>query len=150
MDSVLRMIKPGWLSLPEMSLFLGGLCWVMSLTQVAFHTTHGQVMGYWVLVTGWMGFALFQFAWYANLLVLLGVLLMNKRPNTAMGLVVAGVLLAGQSFWFDDIPGQEVSMHVLRLGAGFWLWYTSIVLMTLGVIFGSGGYDREEGSETSS
>lgn len=137
MDAVLRMIRPVWLSLPEMSLFLGGLFWVMSLTQVVFHTTHGQVMGYWVLVTGWMGFALFQFAWYSNLLALLGVLLMYRRPNTAMGLAVAGVLLAGQAFWFDDIPGQETSMHVLRLGAGFWLWYTSIVLVTLGVIFGS-------------
>lgn len=144
MDAVFRMMKPGWLSLPEMSLFLGGLCWVMSLTQVAFHTTHGQIMGYWVLATGWMGFALFQFAWYSNLLVLLAVLLMYRRPNVAMGLAVAGVLLAGQAFWFEDIPGQETSMHILRLGAGFWLWYSSIVLLVLGVIFGSGEYDQTQ------
>lgn len=137
MDAVFRVIRPSFLSVPDMSLFLGGLLWVMSLTQVVFHTTHGAVMGYWVLATGWMGFVLFQFAWYANLLQLLGVLLMYRRPNWAMLLVVSAVLLAGQAFWFEDIPGQEVNMHIVRLGAGFWLWFGSMVLMTLGVIFGS-------------
>lgn len=138
MDAVLlRIMKPGWLSLPEVGLFLGGLLWVLSLTQVAFHTTHGVVMGYWVLTTGWMGFALFQFGWYANLLELLAVLLMYRYPNRAMVLAVMGVLLAGQSFWFDDIPGGETAMHVVRLGAGFWLWYASMVLVTLGVVFGA-------------
>ncbi|MDD5394624.1 MAG: hypothetical protein PHE17_16540 [Thiothrix sp.] len=138
MDAVLRAIKPNYLSMPDVCLFLGGLLWVMSLTQVVFYTTHGSVMGYWVLVTGWMGFALFQFAWYANLLQLLGVLLMYRRPNWAMLLVVVAVLLAGQSFWFEDIPGQRDNMHVVQLGAGFWLWYGSMVLITLGVVFGSG------------
>jgi hypothetical protein len=137
MDAVLRVIKPSHLSVPDASLFLGGFLWVLSLTQVVFYTSHGVVMGFWVLATGWMGFVLFQFAWYANLLMLLGVLLMQRYPNRAQALVVAAVLLAGQAFWFEDIPGQAANMHVLSLGAGFWLWYGSMVLMTMGVIFGS-------------
>ncbi len=54
-----------------------------------------------------------------------------------MLLAVLGVLLAGQAFWFEDIPGHEVNMRIVDLGAGFWLWYASMVLITLGVIFGS-------------
>lgn len=138
MDTLLRFIKPLWYSLPGISLFLGGLLWVISLTLVVFHTNQGPVMGYWVLITGWLGFALFQFAWYANLLELLGVLLMQRHPNRAMLLAVIGVFVAGQAFWFDEIPGQRSNMQIVGLGAGFWLWYVSMVLITLGVVFGSG------------
>jgi hypothetical protein len=48
-----------------------------------------------------------------------------------------GVVLAGQAFWFTDIPGDTTNMRVIGLGAGFWFWYASIVLITLGIIFGS-------------
>ncbi|OQX13479.1 MAG: hypothetical protein BWK73_11895 [Thiothrix lacustris] len=136
MNTVSRIIRFDLLSLPGLSLFLGGLLWVMSFTQVTFYTNHGVVMGYWVAATGWLGFGLFQFAWYANLLELLGVLLMSRYPNRAMVVVVVGVLLAGQAFWFTEIPGQDTTMRIVDLGAGFWMWYASIVLVTLGVIFG--------------
>ncbi|QQZ29504.1 hypothetical protein HMY34_12370 [Thiothrix subterranea] len=136
MNTVSRIIRFDLLSLPGLSLFLGGLLWVMSFTQVTFYTNHGVVMGYWVAATGWLGFGLFQFAWYANLLELLGVLLMSRYPNRAMVVVVLGVLLAGQAFWFTEIPGQKANMQIVDLGMGFWMWYASIVLVTLGVIFG--------------
>ena len=136
-DAVWRAINPGRIAGSDVCLFFGGLLWVSALGQVVFYTTHGTVMGYWVCITGWMGFVLFQFAWYANLLQLLAVMLMYRYPNRAMLLAVLAVLLAGQSFWFDDIPGQEVNMHILRLGLGCWFWYVSMVMMTLGVIFGA-------------
>ena len=142
-----QIIKLDWLSLPGMSLFFGGLLWVVSLTQVAFYTDQGVVMGYWVGATGWLGFAMFQFAWYANLLALLGVLLMSRYPNRAMLIVVVGILVAGQAFWFDEIPGHTANMHITGLGAGFWLWYASIVLITLGVIFGSAETESEPKAE---
>ncbi len=131
------MQKPTWLSFPELGLFFGGLLWVCALTQPVFYTTDGTVMGYWVFATGWMGFTLFQFAWYANILALLGVLLMYKHPNRAMLCVVVGVLLAGQAFWFDAIPTETRSTQIVSLGLGFWLWFSSMVLITLSVIFGS-------------
>ncbi|WGZ93848.1 MAG: hypothetical protein QJT81_18990 [Candidatus Thiothrix putei] len=117
----------------------------MSFTQVVFYTDQGAVMGYWVAATGWLGFGLFQFAWYANLLELLGVLIMPRYPNRAMLVVVVGALLAGQAFWFTEIPGGDVDMRVSSLGTGFWMWYASMVLITLGVIFGAA-----EEEETSS
>ncbi len=136
-EAIWRLLRPIRIAGSDACLFFGGLSWVLALSQVVFHTTHGVVMGYWVFATGWMGFVLFQFAWYANLLQLLSVLLMHQHPNRAMALAVLAVLIAGQAFWFDDIPGQAADMHILRLGAGFWLWYVSMVLITLGVIFGA-------------
>lgn len=137
MDAVFRALLPKRVSIPYILLLVGGALWVMSLTQVVFYTSHGVLMGYWVMVTGWMGFVLLQFAWYANLLVLLGLLLLPRYPNRAMTLVVIAVLVAGQAFWFDTIPGQQANMQIIALGTGFWCWYTAIVLLTLGVIFGS-------------
>ena len=78
----------------------------------------------------------FQFAWYANLLELLGILLISRHPNWAMGLAVAGILLAGQAFWFEEIPRDTGTIHVVRLGLGFWLWYVGLLLITFSVIFG--------------
>ncbi|SDZ74499.1 hypothetical protein SAMN05660964_00099 [Thiothrix caldifontis] len=134
---MLHRLKFDELSVSGIMLFFGGLLWVMSFTQVAFYTDQGAVMGYWVAATGWLGFGLFQFAWYANLLELLGVLIMPRYPNRAMLVVVVGALLAGQAFWFTEIPGGDVDMRVIRLGTGFWMWYASMVLITLGVIFGA-------------
>lgn len=123
---------------------------MISLTQVVFYTTEGAVMGVWVFATGWMGFAMLQFAWYANLLELLGVLMMYRRPNRAIALAVAGVLLAGQAFWFEHIPGEYADVPVVALGSGFWCWYVSIVLITLGVIFDSGEREVYVDEETDS
>jgi hypothetical protein len=124
------------LPLPQFSLFLGCLVWIIALFLPVFYTTEGVVMGYWVLATGWMGFMVFQFAWYANLLELLGVILISRHPNWAMVLAVTGILLAGQAFWFEEIPRDAGAMQVVHLGLGFWLWYLGLLLITFGVIFG--------------
>lgn len=137
MDSVLRS-KAAWFSWPAFSLFLGGLLWVMALAQPVFYTNENTIMGFWVLAMGWAGFIVLQFAWYANLLALLAVLLMYRYPNRAMWIAVAAVLLAGQAFWFEYIPNEQLNLRVMGLGLGFWLWYASMVFVTLGVIFGAG------------
>lgn len=124
------------------SLFGGGLLWALSLTQVAFYTPQQAVIGYWVLLTGWLGFAVFQFAWYANLLLLLAVLWMRPYPQRATWLAVLGVVVAGQAFWFETIPGEMADMPVQSQGLGFWFWYFGVVLMTLGVIFGTDGTEE--------
>ncbi|MFN3786109.1 MAG: hypothetical protein ACK4RS_04650, partial [Thiothrix sp.] len=124
--------------LPGISLLCGGALWVLSLGQVVFYTTHVPLFGYWVFVTGWMGLAVFQFAWFDNLLVLLAVLVMHTRPQRAVFYAVLAVLLAGQAFWFDAVPGEIVDSPIIGVGSGFWLWYASVILMALGVILGTG------------
>jgi hypothetical protein len=125
---VLHRLKFDELSVSGIMLFFGGLLWVMSFTQVAFYTDQGAVMGYWVAATGWLGFGLFQFAWYANLLELLGVLIMPRYPNRAMLVVVVGALLAGQAFWFTEDSGGGVwicgsSGWGQDSGCGMPVWY---------------------------
>ena len=144
MNALVRSFRLDKIIWPQILLFAGGILWASSLLQVVFQTTHGPIMGYWVLLTGWMGFALFQFAWYANLLALLGLLLMKKHPNRAMLLVVISALLSGQAFWFTTIPGEQVNMLVVGFGTGFWCWYVSMILITMGVIFGSGEDEEDE------
>ena len=118
-------------------LFLGGLCWVSSLWFPVFYTDTNTLMGYWVLVSGWLGIITFQFSWFANLLIFLAVLWMYKYPIRATLVAAAAVLVATQSFWFMVMPGKEENINIIGQGLGFWLWYGSLIIMCVGVIFGS-------------
>lgn len=125
-------------------LFLGGLCWVSSLWFPALYTDTSTLMGYWVLVAGWLGIVAFQFGWFANLLIFLSVLWMYKYPIRATLIAAAAVLVATQSFWFTVMPGKYENVNVIGQGTGFWLWYGSLILMCIGVIFGSdSAHDKE-------
>lgn len=147
MDVVLRYLPLGlfqrfWrlaqrLPLTAMALFLGGLLWVGSLWLPAFHTSQGDVLGYWLFITGWMGFAVFQFGWYANLIMLLGVLLMNHLPKRASLMALAGIVMATQAFWLHALPSDSVKMEITGLAPGFWLWYLSMLLLGIGIMLGA-------------
>lgn len=134
--------------LSALALFVGGLAWIASFWFPAFYTSQGPVEGYWVFATGWMGFAIFQFAWYANLFILLGIVLMYSSP--IWGSVLAGfaVLVATQAFWFSSIPAGEIDMPILQLGQGFWCWYGSVVLLGVGVFLGSEQVEAEKNQTT--
>lgn len=119
------------------ALFLGGLLWVAAFWLPVFETPERTIVGYWVFITGWMGFAMFQFAWYANLLMLMAVIMMYTAPLRATILAAAGLLVATQAFWFDVLPGTTSSTKITGQGLGFWCWYGSIFLLGLGVVFGS-------------
>lgn len=145
MDVVMSERRPFRLSITAFALFLGGLAWIAAFWFPAFLTSTGTaVAGYWVFATGWMGFSVFQFAWYANLLILLAVILMYTSPLWATVLAGAAVLVATQSFWFEAIPGGEVDMPIAQLGLGFWCWYSSMILMAVGVFFGSEETESEQ------
>lgn len=118
-------------------LFLGGLCWVSSLWFPAFYTDTNALMGYWVLISGWLGIITFQFGWFANLLIFLAVLWMYKYPIRATLVAAAAVLIATQSFWFMVMPGKDENINIIGQGLGFWLWYGSLIIMCIGIIFGS-------------
>ena len=119
------------------ALFLGGLLWVMSFWLPVFITAEGPIFGYWVFLTGWLGFVLFQFAWYANLLMLVAVIMMYSAPIRATLLAASGLLLATQAIWFELLPATVSAEKIIAQGVGFWCWYASMFLLGLGVIFGS-------------
>ncbi|MFZ1388538.1 MAG: hypothetical protein WBP46_05585 [Thiolinea sp.] len=134
--------------LSALALFIGGLAWIASFWFPAFYTSQGPVEGYWVFATGWMGFAIFQFAWYANLFILLGIILMYSSPLWGSTLAGFAMLIATQGFWFTSIPTGEVDMPILQLGQGFWCWYGSILLLGVGVFLGSEHTEAEKNQTT--
>lgn len=119
------------------ALFLGGLLWVAAFWLPVFETQERIITGYWVFATGWMGLVVFQFAWYANLFMLMAVIMMYTAPVRATLLAAAGLLVATQAFWLDVLPGTTSSTEIIDQGLGFWFWYSSIFLLGLGVVFGS-------------
>ena len=119
------------------ALFLGGLLWVAAFWLPVFETSERTITGYWIFATGWMGVVVFQFAWYANLLMLMAVIMMYTAPVRATILAAAGLLVATQAFWFNVLPGTTSGVEIIEQGLGFWFWYGSIFLLGLGVVFGS-------------
>lgn len=98
----------------------------------------GSLYGYEILPMGVLGVLLGVFAWFANLLTLLAVVLsaFGKRL-AAMILSVGSVALGLQSFALDAVPFSEASMKpdnlniVDRLGPGFYLWMASLVVFAV-------------------
>lgn len=134
--------------LSALALFAGGLAWIAAFWFPAFYTSQGAVEGYWVFATGWMGFAIFQFAWYANLFMLLGIGLMHSSPLWGASFAGIGVLVATQAFWFNAIPTGEVDMPILQIGQGVWFWYGSMMLLGIGVFLGSEQLEAEKNQST--
>lgn len=134
--------------LSALALFAGGLAWIAAFWFPAFYTSQGAVEGYWVFATGWMGFAIFQFAWYANLFMLLGIALMHSSPLWGATFAGVGVLVATQAFWFSSLPTGEVDLPILQIGQGFWFWYGSILLLGVGVFLGSEQLEAEKDQST--
>nr|CAA6807390.1 MAG: Unknown protein [uncultured Thiotrichaceae bacterium] len=123
------------ISVASVTLFLGGLLWIAAFWFPVFETADREIAGYWVFVSGWMGFVVFQFAWYANLLLLIAVILMYSAPVRATIFAALGLLLATQAFWFDVLPETTQSVAITAKGLGFWFWYAGIFLMSVGVFF---------------
>lgn len=113
--------------LKTISLVLIALAFVLfalSLFEPVFVTEEKMIKGYWVLAMGWLGFVIFQFAWYANLLSMLAILMMFKRAGAAFLLSLLAMLVSAQSFMFDEIPAGSdgQSIKVIDTDIGLYLW----------------------------
>lgn len=94
--------------------------------------------GYSVLLMGILGVFVGVFAWFANPLMLLALVLAKFKKR--MGASVVSVLAVGlglQSYMLKAVPFNESSMEtgnlnfVDRLGWGFYLWMGSLVVFAL-------------------
>ncbi|RTZ63287.1 MAG: hypothetical protein DSZ29_07245 [Aquificaceae bacterium] len=103
---------------------LAFILFFLSLFETVFITKETVIKGYWILATGWLGFVIFQFAWYANLLSLLAILLMAKRAGLAFILSLSALLLSSESFLFDEIPSadSDKNIAVIDTDIGLYLW----------------------------
>lgn len=90
--------------------------------------------GYHILPIGFLGALVGVFAWFANPLMLLALLLSTlKKRLAAIILSVSAIALGLQSYMLEAIPFNESSMapenlnFVDHLGLGFYLWMASLV-----------------------
>jgi len=119
-DIRLPILKIGAIILIGLGIFL----FLVSLFEPVFITETHSIKGYWILAMGWMGFAIFQFGWYANLLSLLVILLMFKHPFRAFFIALFSLLVATDSLLFDQIPfgnGKE-NIAIIANDIGLYLW----------------------------
>ena len=98
---------------------------------------HRALRGYQVLLTGIVSIDFGMFAWFANLLIPVGLLLSAFRKHRAAVIVlVCSVALGLQSFALSDAPYDVPELMsgnrnvVDHLGLGFYLWMGSLVAFT--------------------
>lgn len=105
-------------------LIVAAVLFVLSMADTTFVTTEQPIKGYWVLLTGWMGFVIFQFAWFANPLTLLALMLFRRRTGWALVASTLALICLSQAFMFENIPLDTTgkSMEIVARGAGFYYW----------------------------
>lgn len=90
-----------------------------------------KVLGYEALLSGWLGVFLFNFAWFANLALLLAFISIKKKNFLrARKFAIIAVLLALNSFLLKKVPANEGGTRediVAHLGLGFALWLSAIL-----------------------
>jgi hypothetical protein len=97
-------------------------------------------LGYEVLLMGWMGAFLGQFAWFANLFWLLSLFLAFLRRWILTLIAVAlALFVASDAFSFigANVPLDEAnvnSMTFLQYHVGFYFWLVSLAIVGLGAV----------------
>ena len=105
-------------------LLISAVLFCVSMVETTYVTTEQSIRGYWIFVTGWMGFIIFQFAWYANPLSFMALLLLRKHPWWALLSSGLALLAMSQAFLFNEIPMDTSgnTIAILSRGVGFYSW----------------------------
>ncbi len=93
--------------------------------------------GYHILLLGFLGIFIGMFAWYANPLMFLALMLSKfKKRLAAMIFSISSIVLGLQSYALKAIPFNESTMDsrnlnfVDHLGCGFYLWMSSLIVFS--------------------
>lgn len=96
--------------------------------------------GYHILLLGFFGVFVGEFAWYANPLMLVGLMLsmFKKRLAALISVIlsVCAIALGLQSYMLKAVPFNESSMkpenmnYVDHFGLGFYLWMAALVMFS--------------------
>jgi hypothetical protein len=110
-----------------------GLGWAASLALPVARLGDGAGelwQGWTVLMLGWLGFFLGQFAWLANLLFATAlVLLVRGRPPLVWGImigVLTSMLAAHALSWTSVYREGGSTAPVLSYGSGYYVWIAVI------------------------
>jgi len=105
--------------------------YVISLTMPGLHLVdYDPVLGVQILLTGWYGFLVLEFAWAANLFFLAAVVAtLREKPLGAAYLAAAafsvGLLSFGAKQWIAN------HARIDYLGAGFYVWMAAIAVLAV-------------------
>ena len=118
-------------------IFMGLACFTISMFMPVFFTSAENIYGYWVLLTGWLGMVFIQFAWYANPLNLLALLIASENPRIAIILSILALILASGTVLFYEIPVglNYEKVFIKEFGLGFYIWYIAQVFFLLAIFF---------------
>jgi hypothetical protein len=100
----------------------------------------GPTFGFAALVTGWLAILIGQFAWLANLLWLLSLLLVLLRGWIASAITgILAVLLALHTYtlYSQRVPANEAATEFLYLRGikfGFYVWLASFLAISISAI----------------
>lgn len=107
-----------------------------------FDSSNGDdpMIGFNLLLIGWMAVFYGQFGWFANPLLALALLLfLFKRWLLTLILVILTLAVAANTLtlYGQTLPADEAGvnkMELVSLGVGFYLWIASMVIIGLGAI----------------
>lgn len=108
----------------------------IAMVETCFVTTEQPIQGYWIFLTGWLGFLFFQFAWFANPLTLMSLLLLRHHPWWALLASGLALLAMSQAFLFQEIPTDTSgdTIAIISRGLGFYCWIGMNVCVFYAVI----------------
>ncbi len=117
-------------------LLAAAISFCIAIVDVVYTTEEQDVHGYWILLAGWLGFLFFQFAWFANPLTVLSLLLMRKHPWWALFVSALALMCMAQAFLFSEIPTDTHgnTTTIISRGVGFYCWIASIVCVFYAVV----------------
>ena len=94
--------------------------------------------GWQILLMGWLGVLVGQFAWLANPLWLGGLIFFALRKWT-VALILSGLAILPTfntlTMFVTELPADEGGMntfHLVRLRIGFYLWLASLAVLFVG------------------
>ena len=133
------------------------IAYIYSLVLPALLFEHdAPVLGGTLLMWGWWGFLMFEFAWLANPIYLFAVIAyilgnssIVKRANIiALLLIVVTTLLALTSFHAKEWYFNEGSgTPIIGLGTGFYVWMLSFLILLISCLIPSSARSLSEPSK---
>lgn len=100
-------------------------------------TPDGPMIGVVALITGWLAVTIDQFAWFANLLWLLSLLLLLLRrwiPSAITAILSILLALNTYTIYGKQVPANEGAteyMYVQRIRFGFYVWMASFLATSI-------------------
>ena len=125
------------------AIIVSAILWALSLVQPALLLTgeHGNWYGMDVLAIGWVGMFTWQFAWLANVTLILTWLMSWAMKIRAMNiLLIVTIVLSLQVFLTNSmsIPLNESGaccVEIMEFQSGSYFWFASILVMCFSCLY---------------